>query len=118
MATYVEEVVGASELLEHLESHHEQRAVKLLALRLEAIDKASLDVLLVFDGAAQVLKLAVNLLVLVRLVNGDTARASEGQAGLVVHALGGEPTRGLGHGEDADAEDEGPEETDGDDCAP
>lgn len=52
--TYVEEVVGTGQLLEHLQSHTQKRSVELLVPGLEAINPASLDRRLVLDGGPHV----------------------------------------------------------------
>ena len=50
MDAYVEEVVRAGELLEHLQDHDEDRAVTLLVLAIEACDESSTLLLLVLNG--------------------------------------------------------------------
>lgn len=116
--THVEEVVGTGKLLEHLECHHEERAVELPVLEREAVPEAGLDLLLVLKRALHVLELATDHLVVLGLLDGDTARPCERLAGLVEAALAREPTGRLGHGEDTDTEDDGPDETDTDEGPP
>lgn len=55
--TYVEEVVGTGELLEHLECHDEEGTVQLLVLRVEASDPSGTLLLLVLDSSAHILEL-------------------------------------------------------------
>lgn len=55
--TYVEEVVGTGELLEHLECHDEEGTIQLLVLRVEASNPSGPLLLLVLDSSAHILEL-------------------------------------------------------------
>lgn len=87
-------------------------------LQAEAVEEARLDRALVLDRRAHVRELAVDLLVVVRLVERDAARAREREPRLVVAPARRQPARRLRHREDADAEDERPEDADAHDGAP
>ena len=54
MGTYVEEVVGAGELLEHLERHHEEGTVQLLIFTVEARDETGPLLLLELNSSLHI----------------------------------------------------------------
>ena len=52
--TYIEEVIGASELLEHLYRHHKQSTIEDFSFRLEAVNPASGDLGFEFECALHI----------------------------------------------------------------
>jgi hypothetical protein len=62
------EIVGTGKLLEHLQGHAEQGAVQNLVLGLEAGNPTSLDGLLIFDRALDLIGLSSDDVVVVCLV--------------------------------------------------
>lgn len=113
----VEEVVGTSELLGHLEQASKDNTVshaRCLEHANELGDGAALDLRLGTQLALDLLQLSEDGIV----VLGGAIDAAEGSLGLFDFAHAVVESRGLGESEDANAEDDGPQPTEADDDSP
>jgi hypothetical protein len=129
--TYIEEIVSTRELLEHLESHHQECPVQLLVRWFEAVDEARLDLRFVLYRAAHILHLfktdysvirqmsisghithlAMDELVVVNLMHWNAPRFCERDSGLIVFPVRSKPPRTFRHCQNTKAENERPEKT-------
>ncbi|KAI3483055.1 hypothetical protein L1887_54076 [Cichorium endivia] len=113
----VEEVVGTGELLAGLQRHAEQGSVERLVSRLEAVDPAGLLHSFVgLDHGDDLAVLGLDPGVAIAILGATHRRAR--LVGLFVAASGSEPTGRLRAEENADGEDRGKEDAEGDGHAP
>lgn len=115
--TVIKEVVGTSELLEHLQPTTQGDTLghlRSLKHAREFLDSVALDLRLGSELALNLLELDVNAVV----VLGSAVNSAKSVFGAlnVAHAV--VITRSLGEGKNANAEDDGPEPTKTDDDAP